>query len=128
MKGWGLLALAGFLAVTPAEAGRRRAVVADLPYQRVWEAAVRAVDGFPVERAADGLIVTGRRERPARPDEAATFSRVAERAVIRVESFGTGSTRVTVDVEVSGWRDGAWVAIPDGEEAAQAILDRLAAG
>jgi hypothetical protein len=94
----------------------------------VWEAAVRAVDGFPVERAADGLIVTGRRERPARPDEAATFSRVAERAVIRVESFGTGSTRVTVDVEVSGWRDGAWVAIPDGEEAAQAILDRLAAG
>jgi len=107
-----------------AEAAVVRAVVADLPYARVWEAAVRALAGFAIERAADGLIVAAPRERPARPEEAA-FSRVAERVVVRVEAFGERITRVSVEVETTGWRDGTWVPIPDGEATARTILERL---
>jgi hypothetical protein len=110
-----------------AEAAVVRAVVADLPYARVWEAAVRAMTGFPIERAGDGVIVALPRERPARPEEGA-FARVAERVVVRVEPFGERITRVSVEVEVSGLRDGVWVPIPDGDGAtARAILDRLEA-
>jgi hypothetical protein len=121
--GAALLVLAGG---TAAEGAAMRVVVADLPYARVWEAALRAVEGAPIERAADGVIVTGRVERPPRPEEAG-FERVAERVTLRVEAFAERITRVTVLVEAQGWRGGAWVPVPDGAETARAIVDRLRA-
>lgn len=102
----------------------RRMIVADLPYARVWEAAVKAVEGYPVERAADGVIVTGWRERPPREGEAA-FERVTERVTLRVEPVSERVTRVTVEVEARGWREGAWVGIPDTDETERAVLARL---
>jgi len=105
-------------------AGMMRMVVADLPYARVWEAAARAVEGYPVERAADGVIVTGRIERPPREGEEA-FERVAERVTLRVEASGDRITRVTVEVEAEGRREGSWVPISETEATARAILARL---
>jgi hypothetical protein len=114
-----LLAAAG---VT--EAAAMRMVVADVPYARVWAAAVRAVDDYPPERAADGLIQTGWRERAPRADEAGV-SRVEERATVWVEAFGETITRVSVSVETRGWRDGRWVPIPATAASENAILDRV---
>jgi hypothetical protein len=85
-----------------------RMVVADLPYARVWAAAQDAVRDCPLERVADGEIVTGWRDRPARAEEG-TFERVAERVQLRVEAFGERITRITATVEVRGWRDGQWI-------------------
>jgi hypothetical protein len=100
-------------------------MVADLPYARVWEAAVRAMAGYTIERAADGVIVAQPRERAPRPEEPA-FRTVAENVVVRVEAFGERITRVSVEVVTQGFRDGEWVRIPEAEEgAARAILDRL---
>jgi hypothetical protein len=124
VRRWAAGVLVAALLTGGAEAAVVRAVVADLPYARVWEAAVRAMAGYAIERAAEGVIVAHPRERPARPDEAA-YSRVAERVVVRVEPFGERITRVSVEVMVSGWRDGAWVPIPDGEVTARTILHRL---
>lgn len=107
-----------------AGAGMRRMIVADLPYARVWEAAVKAVEGYPVERAADGVIVTGWRERPAREGESG-FERVTERVTLRVERVSELVTRVTVEVEAQGWRDGAWVSIQDTTATERAVLARL---
>lgn len=104
-----------------------RMVVADLPYARVWAAAVRAVEGYPVERAEAGVIVTGWRERPARQEEPG-FERVAEQVTLRVEAFSDRITRVTVGVEARGFRDGQWVPISETEELARAILARLREG
>lgn len=109
------------------EAGMVRMVVADLPYARVWEAAVRAVAGYPLERAADGVIVTGWRERAPREGEAG-FSRVAERLSLRVEPFAERITRVIVEVEAKGWREGEWVPIPDTEAIAREVLARIRDG
>lgn len=121
---WGLLlGLAGGAAA----GGEVGLVVADLAYERVWAAALQAVDGYPLERAADGVIVTGPRERPARPGEGA-FERVAERVTIRVEPVGVRVTRVTVAVEASGWRGGAWVPIADTAPLARDVLARIRQG
>ena len=102
----------------------RRMIVADLPYARVWEAAVVAVEGYPVERAADGVIVTGWRERPPRDGESA-FERVAERVTLRVERVSDLVTRVTVEVEARGWREGAWIGILETEATERAVLAKV---
>jgi hypothetical protein len=127
----GILALAGLaaLAGTPApgalaEAGTMRMVVADLPYARVWDAATRALADYPLEQLADGLIRTGWRERAPGEGEAG-FERLRERAVVRVEPFAERVTRVTVEVEAQGWRDGQWAPIADTEARARAILARI---
>lgn len=109
-----------------AEASTLRLVVADVPYERVWAAALLALEGYPVERAADGAILTAWAERPARPEESA-FDRVAERLTLRVEPMGVGITRVTVLVDAEGRRGGGWVPIADTEPMARAILARLRA-
>jgi len=114
-----LLGLAG-----TAEAGTMRMVVADLPYARVWDAALRAVGDYPAGRAADGVIETGWLERSPREGEAG-FSAVMERATVRVEPFAERITRVSVEIEARGWRDGQWVAIPDTAARERAILDRV---
>lgn len=118
----GLILAGGLLA----EGFTANAVVTDVPYARVWEAALRAVAGYPLERAADGVIVTGRVERLPRGDEEG-LERIAERITLRVERFGEGVTRVTVDVEAEGWRAGAWVRWPATEATARAVLARLRA-
>ena len=107
-----------------AAAGPVRMVVADLPYSRVWDAALRTVAGYPVERAAEGWIVTGWRERPPRPEEPG-FERIAERVTLRVEPFGERVSRVTVEVEAHGLRAGQWVPVADTTGRAREILERL---
>lgn len=115
------------LAVTAmAEGGIARMVVADRPYERVWDAALRSVEGYPLERAVEGVVVTGWRERPAGPGEA-SFERVRERVTLRVEAFAERITRVTAEAEARGFRQEAWVAIPDATPIAQAALARLRA-
>src|SRR5207247_1068299 len=66
------------MVATTTEAGVLAMVVADATYARVWDAAVRAVEGYPIERADEGTIVTGWLERPPREGEPA-FTRVLER-------------------------------------------------
>jgi hypothetical protein len=118
------LAVALAPAAAGAEAGRMRMVVADLPYERVWHAAIRAVSDFPLERAEAGRIVTGWRERAPRAGEVGLV-RVTERVVVDVERAGERITRVTVEVEARGWQNGSWVAVRDTEATARAVLARL---
>jgi hypothetical protein len=106
------------------EAGTMRMVVADLPYARVWDAALRALSDYPVERTADGVIETAWTERVPRDGEAG-FQRILDRVRVRVERFAERVTRVTVEVEAKGWRDGQWVPIADTRAREQAILDRI---
>ncbi len=117
-------ALALLLSGVDAGAGMRRMIVLDLPYARVWEDALKAVEGYPLDRAADGVIVTGWRERPAREGESA-FERVSERVTLRVERVSDLVTRVTVEVEAQGWRDGTWVSIHDTTATERAVLAKL---
>jgi hypothetical protein len=124
MKGGVVAALLVAATGTAAEAGPVRLVVADLPYERVWEAAVRAVEEYPIERAAEGLIVTGWRERPPRAGEA-EFERVAERLRLRVERFAERITRVSVEADARGWRDGAWTEIADADALAREVVARF---
>ena len=110
--------------------GLVRLVIADLPYGRVWAASLRALEGFPVARAEQGVIVTERVERAPRPEELAEVSgaeRVAERVTVRVDAFGTLSTRVTIAVEAWALRDGAWTPLADTGTTARGIADRLRA-
>ena len=107
-----------------AEGGALYLVVSDVPHERVWAAALGAVEGYPIERAADGVIVTGRLEREPGEGESG-FERVAERIVLRVEAFAPGSTRVTVEAEAEGRREGTWRRLPDAEGPARAVLERL---
>lgn len=109
-----------------AEAGVRWMLVADVPYTRVWDATVKAVGGYPIERAADGLIATGWLERL--PRDESDFERVTERVTLRVTASGARITRVTVEVETRGWRDGVWVGISDTEATERAILARVREG
>ncbi len=108
-----------------ADAGMMRMVVADVPYAQVWDAAQRALADYPIERAMEGLIVTGWRERRPRAGEA--FQRVTERLTVRVEPFADRITRITVEVEARGWRDDGWVAVPDAETTAREVLARIRA-
>jgi hypothetical protein len=104
--------------------GMMRAVVADLPYDRVLAAAVRALDGYPIAGVADGVITTEWRARAPRPDEPG-FERVEERVTLRVEPAGERITRVTVEVEARGWRGGVARPIADTRAIAREILARL---
>jgi hypothetical protein len=124
MRG-GILALALALgSVASVEAATVHMVVADLPYARVWSAANAALAGYPVERAADGVIQTGWTERP--PGEGpGGVARVQERVTVRVEPFGERITRVTVSVEARGWRDGQWTPLVDTRAREDAILDLI---
>jgi hypothetical protein len=103
---------------------RRMLVVADLPYARVWQAALRAVADYPIERAADRVIVTGWRERPPTATEVG-FDRVQERVTLRVEPFAEQITRISADAEAQGWRDGQWVPIGDTDAIVGKILARV---
>jgi hypothetical protein len=96
-------------------------VVADAPHAAVWEAALGAVEDYPIERAADGWIVTGWRERVAGPEETG-FDRIRERVTLRVEAYGERVTRVTVELEAQGSEAGRWVALPDAAGRARRIL------
>jgi hypothetical protein len=112
------------LAATIGEAGVASLGVIDLPYTRVWEAGLRAVEGYPVERAGQGRIETGWVEAaPARGE--AGFTRVTERVTLRIEAVGDQVTRVTAVVEARGWRGGEWVLLADTDARAEAFLDRL---
>ena len=103
-----------------------RLVVLDLPYEKVWANTLRALDPYPIERSADGVVVIRRVERAPRADEPG-FDRVAERITVRVDGFGPGSTRIAVEVVAEGRRDGKWLPLPDTEATARAILDRVRA-
>ena len=110
---------------SPAADDRWRMVVADAPYARVWAAAQEAVRDYPIERVIEGEIVTGWRDRPARIDEAG-FRRVAERVTLRVQPFEERITRITVLVEVRGWRDDAdGVPLADDGVVAHQVLERV---
>ena len=123
---WGSILAAGMalVLIAGAEARTMRMVVADLPYVRVWDGAVRALAAYPIERAADGVVATGWRERDPRADETG-WSRVRERVTLRVEPMGERITRVTVEVEAQGRRNGDWVALEDTEGLARDVLARL---
>ena len=108
-------------------AGVPRLLVMDLPYERVWEGVVRALENYPVARARDGVIETQRVERAPRPDELGV-ERVAERVTVRVEATGRLVTRVTVDVALEGLRGGRWAPLEDDGATVRAILDRIRAG
>jgi uncharacterized lipoprotein len=116
-----VLTLGGTVA---ADSSPLRLVVADVPYARVWAVAQEAVRDYPLERIADGEIVTGWRERPARADEG-NFERVAERVQLRVEAFGERITRITATAEVRGWREGGWVMIEATGAVARDLLARI---
>src|SRR5262249_7942181 len=75
-----------------------RLVILDVPYADVWAATLRALAGYPIGRAAEGVIVIDRVERDPRSGEEARFVRVAERITVRVDAFGAGSTRIAVEV------------------------------
>jgi hypothetical protein len=109
-----------------ADAGPERMVVADVPYATVWAAAQAALREYPTERAADGEIVTGWRDRPPRAEEVG-FERVSERITVRVEAFAERITRVTVTAELRGWRNGQWVMIEDVGAARREVLARIRA-
>jgi hypothetical protein len=114
---------AGTVAVN---AGPVRMVVADAPYARVWAAALEAVRDFPIERIAEGDIMTGWRDRPARAEEQG-FERVAERVRLEVEAFGDRITRITATAEARGWRDGGWVSVGEAAPLARDVLARIRA-
>jgi hypothetical protein len=119
------VALAMLLAAVMASgAGGQRLLVFDLPYESVWDRALRALQDYPVERASDGVIETGRVERAPRPDELGV-ERVAERVTVRVEATGRLVTRVTVEVTLEGLRDGRWGPLEDDGATVRALLDRI---
>lgn len=103
-----------------------RLLVMDLPYARVWEGTVRALGGYPLARASEGVVETARVERAPLPDEAGV-ERVAERVTVRVEAVADGVTRVTVTVEAEALRGGSWRAVDASPTTVRAVLDRIRA-
>jgi hypothetical protein len=103
-----------------------RLLVMDVPYERVWQRVLHALEDRPLARAEGGVIETGRVERAPRPDETGV-ERVAERVTVRVEPMAPLVTRITVDALREGLRAGRWEPLPDGEAAARAVLDRIRA-
>jgi hypothetical protein len=110
--------------VMGAGAGGQRLLVFDVPYESVWDRALHALRDYPVERATDGVIETGRVERAPRPDELGV-ERVAERVTVRVEATGRLVTRVTVEVTLEGLRDGRWGPLEDDGAAVRTLFDRI---
>ncbi len=125
---WVLAAILGLgvPACAGGSASGLRLLVIDLPYQRVWDAALRAVAEYGVTRAGDGVIETGRVERAARPDESG-LERVAERLTVRVQPVADLVTRVTVEVQAEGLRGGRWEPLPGDGATAAAVLARIRA-
>jgi hypothetical protein len=125
---WPSLAFAILLLVrgVAADTGPERMVVADVPYATVWAAAQQALREYPIERVANGEIVTGWRERPPTAEERG-FERVTERVTLRVEAFGERITRITPIIELQGWREGRWTGIEDVGPATRAVLARIRA-
>lgn len=123
-----LVAAAGLLpgVGVMAQSAGLRLLVFDLPYTRVWERVVRAMEAYPLERAADGVIATQRVERAPRPDEFGV-ERVAERVTVRVETRRHLVTRITVDVALEGLRSGRWGPFEDDGATVRAVLDRIRA-
>jgi hypothetical protein len=103
-----------------------RLLVMDLPYARVWESTVRALAGYPLARAADGVIETARMERPPRPEEPGV-ERIAERVTVRVEVMADKVTRITVTVAAEALRGDRWEALEGSPTTVRAILDRIRA-
>ena len=103
-----------------------RLLVMDLPYARVWEGTVRALGGYPLARASDGVIETARMERAPLPDEGG-LERIAERVTVRVEAVADKVTRVTVTVEAEALRGGRWRALDGSPTTVRAVLDRIRA-
>jgi hypothetical protein len=103
-----------------------RLLVLDLPYARVWEKVLRALEGYALTRAADGVIESARLERAPRAEEAG-LERVAERVTVRVEEVAPRVTRITVEVQAEGLRAGQWEALQDGAATARALLERIRA-
>ena len=103
-----------------------RLLVMDLPYARVWEGTVRALGGYPLVRASDGVIETARMERAPLPDEGG-LERIAERVTVRVEAVADKVTRVTVTVEAEALRGGRWRALDGSPTTVRAVLDRIRA-
>jgi hypothetical protein len=108
------------------ETAGQRLLVFDVPYESVWDRVLRALEGYPVARAGDGVIETSRVERAPRPDELGV-DRVAERVTVRVEATGRLATRVTIDVALEGLRGGRWSPLEDDGAAARALFDRIRA-
>lgn len=104
-----------------------RLLVMDLPYARVWENAVRALDAHTLARAAEGVIETARVERAPRPGEEGV-ERVAERITVRVEAVAPHVTRVTVTVDAEALRGGQWRPLEGSPATVRDILDRIRAG
>ena len=123
------LAAAGLLPVMGAIAqpAAPKLLVVDLSFARVWEGAVRALEGQGLARASDGVIQTGRVERAPLPGDEAGAARVAERVTVRVEAVGEKVTRVTVTVEAEALRDGRWQAVGASPTTARSVLDRIRA-
>jgi hypothetical protein len=112
--------------VVTGQAAVPRLLVIDLPYARVWEGTVRALSGYPLARASDGVVETARVERAPRPDEPG-LERVAERVTVRVEAMADKVTRITVTVAAEALRDGRWEALEGSPATARAVLDRIRA-
>lgn len=112
--------------VVTGEAATPRLLVMDVPYERVWEGVVRALQDYPVARTAGGVIETQRVERPPRADELGV-ARVAEQVTVRVEAVAPLVTRITVEVRLEGLRDGRWEPLEDDGATARAVLDRIRA-
>jgi hypothetical protein len=121
--------VAGLLlgAVVTTQAAAPRLLVMDLPYGRVWDGAVRALAGYPLARASEGVIETARMERAPRPDEAG-LERVAERVTVQVEAMADKVTRITVTVAAEALRGGRWEAREASPATVRAILDQIRTG
>ena len=124
-----LIAAAGLLPPLGAiaQSATPRLLVMDLPYARVWEGTLRALDGYTLTRASDGVIETARVERAPLPDEVG-LDRVAERITVRVEAVGDRITRVTVMVEAEALRAGSWRAVEASPNTTRTVLDHIRAG
>jgi hypothetical protein len=121
--------VAGLLlgAVVTTQAAAPRLLVMDLPYARVWDGAVRALAGYPLARASEGVIETARMERAPRPDEAG-LERVAEHVTVQVEAMADKVTRITVTVAAEALRGGRWEAREASPATVRAILDQIRTG
>jgi hypothetical protein len=129
-RGARLVAAVSAVALVAADAipkpGRLLLLVADAPYDAVWQRALQAVADYPMEQAGDQRILTGWRARPPGTDPG--FDRAEERVALWVEKMGEAITRVTIRVEARGWRGGSATPIEDTEKRERAILARLRPG
>ena len=103
-----------------------RLLVMDLPYARVWEGTVRALEGYTLTRASGGVVETAPVERAPLPDEVGV-ERVAERVTVRVEAVAENITRVSVTVEAQGLSGGSWRAIDASPTTVRRVLDQIRA-